>query len=137
MGFDTAVQQGFLSSKELKALQADIERERGSVRENLPALAAQQAGIVQQQVEGFTPQQFFEQRREGLVSGFALTPEGLTSEIRQRQSAEVEQRRVESEQRAAEADLAYDVEQRELKVRQAETARRRKLQGRGRTVMRV
>jgi hypothetical protein len=110
-GFDTAVQQGFLSSKELKALQAGIERERGSVRENLPALAAQQAGSVQRQVEGFTPQQFFEQRREGLVSGFALTPTGLASEIRQR----------------GERPTAED----------AEAERRLKLRGRGRTVMRV
>ena len=105
-GFDV---QGFLSPAELEALQAEIARVRGSVRENLGALATQQARGVQREVAGFTPQQFFEGRREGLVAGFRDRPGALAAAERQR----------------------------EVDVAEAERVRRRRLRGRGRTVVRT
>jgi hypothetical protein len=103
---------------DIEALRAAIAQQRANltISENLPAFRRSQAADVQRQGEGFSAEGFFEKRRAGLIEGFRSTATGFAGEVAAR--------------RRAEADMEAD-------TRQAETERRRKLRGRGRTVLRV
>ena len=111
--------------EDVEAIRSAIAQQRANlqVSENMGAFRGFQTTQTQSQVQGFSPEKFFEERRAGLVEGFRSTPTGFAGEVAAR--------------RRAEADVERAARQTEVDTQRAETERRRQLRGRGRTVMRV